>query len=315
MGKIYAYRCSYCLAMGHKIHQCTHPSIDELQKELEEFTIFIYIFFFQETPNQNIKKKYTITNAIEIWLDQKEYYELKMIGYHFHINAERRGTYLQILPKEICNQFISDNIYNKILEFSDAKLEKYFQCMNSLFKINIPEYKACIEYYCSPNHKFYIRLNTERSTTPTDQTPHYTNEDIIECPICFTDIEDKKCMRTNCNHEYCSGCFLKYMWIQSYKSGNMIIGCPMCRENVTTIAVADPNICSITGTRFIFPPPSQNPSPSQNPISIEAIPRRNVNNRYLQVISNLVFVLLFITKVGFIVYFTLSFVNNELIKN
>jgi hypothetical protein len=91
----------------------------------------------------------------------------------------------------------------------------------------------------------------------------------------------------------------------------------MCRENITAITVEEPTISSIMTTRFIFPPPNPNPNPSQNPNpnSIEAIPRRYVNNRYLQVISNLVFVLLFATKVGFIVYFTLSFVNNELIKN
>jgi hypothetical protein len=309
MKNINTYQCSYCQTIGHKIHQCSHPSIAELQKEVEELTIFIYIFFFQETTNQTIKKKYNICYVLSMWLQQKEYCELKIIGYRFQMTTEKKETYLQILPKEICNQFINDNIYNKILEFSDAKLEKYFRITNALFKINVPEYKACLEYYCFPNHTFYIKMNTERKITKQINQFTNKNEGIIECecPICFTDMEDTKCMRTNCNHVYCSSCFLKYMWIQSYKSYNMIIGCPMCRENITAISIEDPNICSIMEKRFIPPPPK--------PIHIRKVEERDIITRYLQVISNIVFVLLFVTKVGFIVYFTLSFVNNELIKN
>ena len=60
---------------------------------------------------------------------------------------------------------------------------------------------------------------------------HKTEQEDQECSICYCEMENTKCILSNCGHLNCVDCVVKMLQLQC----NDMYNCPMCRTQVKTL--------------------------------------------------------------------------------
>jgi len=59
----------------------------------------------------------------------------------------------------------------------------------------------------------------------------------VECPICYDECCETKCVQTNCNHAFCLDCMTSHL--DSIKDKTILSGCPVCRTELTSLCVSN----------------------------------------------------------------------------
>ena len=59
----------------------------------------------------------------------------------------------------------------------------------------------------------------------------------VECPICYDECCETKCVQTNCKHAFCLDCMTSHL--DSIKDKTILSGCPVCRTELTSLCVSN----------------------------------------------------------------------------
>jgi len=59
----------------------------------------------------------------------------------------------------------------------------------------------------------------------------------VECPICYDECCETKCVQTNCKHAFCLDCMTSHL--DSIKDKTILSGCPVCRTELTSLCVTN----------------------------------------------------------------------------
>jgi len=277
------HHCSFCGKAGHKINQCKDTIAIDLLTEAEEVSIVNYCLYWEWNPTET----HDSGEYIKIWLKERTPQELKIISYNFGLKPKTtniKEDCITILSKKCKERWLIPNdettITYKFATFSKEKLKKWSEHICKHFRRNKNKIYRRIYNICCPECRFHIDLgNTITNTIKNGQD----NKCLQECPICFVEItSSEQIVITDCNHEFCNQCVIKYVWLEVNKNEDLslCLSCPLCRKNITKLNTTNKETSEIL-TRFCEPMPMPMPMPTPTPILVtQIITQSRYNNNH-----------------------------------
>ena len=241
-------KCLYCEKKGHTINYCNDESIKLLDDEMREKSIFGILVL----PSKDKAEMYIIKllkSLSKIQLIVLYNYNYKIRKNFACIDKKLKITYINILIK---NYFQDENVllYSKKIEkmekITDKKYKIYsdevLKLIDDLYYyyniydeyVNVLTYtKNKINFYRIIQRKFDICLENMYSS-PRIELNENMNDD--ECPICYEIYSNNDLIKTNCDHNYCRECLIRYL-----KSLNEIPNkepcCALCRQQIKKLKI------------------------------------------------------------------------------
>ena len=249
-------KCGFCRKSGHTINNCNDNEIYELDEYLSNIAL---LDFLQE------KKKYT-AHIIQNLPDSS----LKVICYlHNVLFNNSNGNIANTLVEKYINDHFQnlltkmndlndenicdflEIVYSKILEsrieVEDEIITKkyFFQKINFiLLKENIS-----IRYFIKIERVSNNLLDTKSTIQNLDNSNSNNN---IECPICYSELNNSTRLITQCGHNYCYTCF--YNYLNSLKNDKYILPCCcFCRKEIAKFYYCNQIECNKIQDKFLLP--------------------------------------------------------------
>lgn len=220
-------KCSYCNKMGHKINKCNNNErIKKINDEIVERTVFSRVIM-QPYPYTSLARRY-----LRLYLCGHSEMSLLMLCYYTntkkYTTEYKKSSYINLLVEYYYQQLNKDsNTLTRMLNaITDENYEKYTnEILNNSVSLNLTfELEEMVLYYVyfyrPPQRKFNIQLVTNINTNNTNTK--------IECPICYETIPNSQIIRTDCGHNYCKECLIKYF--KSLNGSNAPPTCACCRK-------------------------------------------------------------------------------------
>lgn len=229
--------CEFCLKEGHCIKKCNSPMIEHIHQELIDAAIFSYFV----TDN---------TDFLRIWLRTFPVEYLCVIGYKFGIKKTKFESYMILLETIYWNTQIQIPLGIELFERIDEKRIQYF-ARKLVERLPTFDYRIGEILYTlrPPQRKFNIRTMMLCRETSEEL------KELKECPICLSDeIKYADILTTNCKHIYCKPCLANYFKSLNRKPLTTIPKCPMCRTDIKTLEIKDPEIYKEINKKFCISP-------------------------------------------------------------
>lgn len=222
----YERKCSFCGCKTHNVTRCNSEVINSFNNYLKYLKNY-YMSFYSNVmllAIQNFETYlYDYCNESE---DNKKI--LRTVACRYY--KIRLRSLLQISINNIIMQlfdinvsWFSNNQYNLIsfTQYSPIRISLVLNQItlnyitsNNINIINEPVVEECVHYE--------IKLEELNNDTNNDTSI------IIECPICYNNIDKINTITLNCKHNFCLECSQKLLNTK-YKN------CPCCRKDIQTI--------------------------------------------------------------------------------
>jgi len=217
--------CSYCNIKGHKINNCEHESINELDI-FGNYTIALGYFIFGFTR---------ITSYTKWWLNSLDSKQLQIIGYKHKLGNKKfidKHLYINDLIKIYKTNQLEPGYESR---FNDLIFNLDSEIINQFYK----DMEKCINDIGGIKRK----LNDHRKFVKYPMQIHFNNltqnaEDT--CPICIDDTIESNCIYMGCNHSICISCFIKILCTERNQLKTNV-NCPLCRRHVDEISLCKSN--------------------------------------------------------------------------
>ena len=271
-------KCSYCNKPGHKINNCNHSAIKQLNHDVVERTVFSHMVI----PYISVAKKY-----LRLYLCSHSELNLLMLCYYTKIKKYsteyKKSSYINLLVEyyyQKLNQSLNTLTF-MLSTISDDNYEKYTdEILNNSVSLSLTyEIEEMILNYVykyrPPQRKFNIQVVT---THPQQHSTCKTNN--IDCPICYETFASTEIIRTGCNHNYCKSCLISYF--KSLNHNNHSPSCACCREIIIKLEIRNKKTRDEIQTKYChppLPPPPQAARPPEPAIPpLQAPPPQNQQN-------------------------------------
>jgi hypothetical protein len=179
-----------------------------------------------------------ITNEIEAWVNS--YLQLQTNGYHARDreNLNRLSNVYSNEQHELIMLLLDLATY-EIHELDSSGTQdpvlNYARYLRQKFSSNeLSLIYAIYVVTIMPADSFSgIQLKPKKTVNVSQQSlsPKLSFE-TKECPICYCQLKNSFCVKTSCNHSYCSGCFIE---IYKRRDDNEYPCCALCRSKVDSI--------------------------------------------------------------------------------
>lgn len=251
--KLNVKKCGFCRKPGHTINNCKDSAIDELDKYFYDIALLDFLQskisytakIIMDLPKSSIKVicylhnisyNNSIINISKILME-------KYINAHF----QNLLTTMNDLNNENICKFL-EIMYSNILEFrieveDEIITPKYFfQKMNFIFlKENI-------------SNRYFITIERVANNLLDSKSTLHNAEDnnnTIECPICYSELDNNAKIITECGHHYCYICF--YNYLDSLKNNKYILPCCcFCRKTIDKIYYCNMDECNKIKDKFLL---------------------------------------------------------------
>ena len=246
-------KCGFCREPGHTINNCNDDEIYELDKYLNDIAL---LDFLQD------RKKYTAT-IIENLPEPS----IKVICYLHDISFNNSIINIGniLMEKYINEQF--QNLLIKMNELNDKNICQFLENMYSNIlesrievedEIITPKYFFQKMYFIflkeNISNRYFIKIQrVSNNLLDSKSTIHNTedNNNTVECPVCYSELDNNTKLITKCGHHYCYTCF--YNYLDTLKHNKYILPCCcFCRTTITKIYYCNTNECKKIKDKFLL---------------------------------------------------------------
>ena len=240
-------KCSFCRNPGHTINHCNDSKITDLHNYIE--TIAILDIF-------DNNKNYTLS-----YLNSLDIPEIKVLCYlhgitYYQINAAIDKIFLYYIKYkfEIVSDKITNvnntNMFNFLVELYTEILNARIEVEDKLFSPKYVYQKLSFIFYSHNIERRYF-IQSKRVINK-NQSFELNNNIEDDCPICFTPLTNENRIITDCNHNYCFGCFGQYL--ESIKNNvNENPKCCFCRNKISKINYFNQNSYQNLQNSYLLP--------------------------------------------------------------
>jgi len=234
-------KCSFCRNPGHTINHCNDSKITDLHNYIENIAI-LDVF----NNNQN----YTLS-----YLNSLNIPEIKILCYlhgitYYQINAAIDKIFLfyikykfEIVSDKIVN-LTNNSMFNFLVELYTEILNARIEVEDKLFS---PKY-----VYQKLSFIFYSHNIERRYFIQSKRVINENQNQEDDCPICFAPLTNENRIITDCNHNYCFGCFGQYL--ESIKNNvNENPKCCFCRSKINKIKYFNQNSYQNLQNSYLLP--------------------------------------------------------------
>lgn len=254
-------KCSYCNKPGHKINNCNHSAIKQLNHNLVERTIFSHMVI----PYISMAKKY-----LRLCLCSHSELNLLMLCYYTKIKKYsteyKKSSYINLLVEYYYQKLNQDlnTLTFMLATISDENYAKYTdEILNNSVSLNLTfEIEETILNYVytyrPPQRKFNIQV-------VSNPHPPISKPSNIECPICYETYSPSKIIQTGCCHYYCKDCLISYF--KSLNHNDHSPSCACCRKTITVLEIRNKKTREEIKNKYCYvqlPPPPE-PTPPVEP--------------------------------------------------
>ena len=284
-------KCSYCNKPGHKISNCNHSAIKQLNNNVVERAIFSHMVI----PYISVAKKY-----LRLYLCSHSELNLLMLCYYTktkkYSTEYKKSSYVNLLVEYYYQKLNQDlnTLTFMLATISDENYAKYTdEILNNsgTLSLTFEIEEMILNYvytYRPPQRRFNIQLVT---TNPQHPPTSKTNN--IECPICYETFSPTEIIHTGCSHKYCKGCLISYF--KSLNHNNHSPSCACCRKTITTLEIRNKKTSEEIKNKYCYAqlppppeparplepatpppqaPPPQNPTPQNNTYAASSLFQR-----------------------------------------
>ena len=268
-------KCSYCNKSGHKINNCNHPIIKQLNNNVVERTIFSHMVI----PYISVAKKY-----LRLYLCSLSEISLLILCYYTktkkYSTEYKKSSYVNLLVEYYYQKLNQDlnTLTHMLGTISDENYEKYTDeilnnsgtlCLTFGVEETILNY---VYKYRPPQRKFDIQVVT---TNRQYSTP-ITNND---CPICYETFSPFGIIHTGCGHNYCKDCLISYF--KSLNNNDHSPTCACCRKTIIMLEIKNKKTREEIKNKYCYvqlPPPPEPARPSEPATPpVQAPPQQDQN--------------------------------------
>ena len=248
-------KCGFCRKPDHTIKNCKDDAIYELDKYLYDIALLDFLQnrknyiagVIENLPISSIKVMYYLYNITFNTSIQ----DLSNILMEKYINEQFQNLLIKmnILNNENICKYLEE-MYSKILEsrieVEDEIITKkfFFQKMHFIFlKDNIS-----IRYFIEIERVSNNLLDTKSTIRPIDND---NNNNTVECPICYSELDNNTKLITQCGHSYCYTCF--YNYLNSLENDKYILPCCcFCRKEIDKFYYCNQIECNKIQDKFLL---------------------------------------------------------------
>jgi len=248
-------KCGYCREPGHTINNCKDSTIYEVDQYLYDIAL---LDFLQDRRN------YT-AEIIAILSDPS----IKVICYLHNVSFNNSIINISniLMEKYINIQF--ENLLKEIKKLSDENICSFLENIYSKVleaRIDVEDTIITPKYFFQKMHFIFFKetisnryfIETERvsnnllDTKSTIQNSEDNNNNTIECPVCYSELDNNTKLITQCGHYYCFDCF--YNYLNSFKDNKYDLPCCcFCRTTIDKIYYCNMNECNKIKDKFLLP--------------------------------------------------------------
>ncbi len=224
-------RCSFCTIIGHNIKNCNDLRIQnfDLQIKFEKNRLLIIY------DDINMQKE-----KLEQWIFRQNIQTVKAYSIR-HCDGKLSQNIMTLIQNiidnvysynsEMSNTSDSDNSSNE--ELLIEELRNYLIQNTDIDNINVINELVQIIISNRKREKTPIKLKHKINSVTKKES-----KDLIECNICFENIDKLNLIEYNCKHNFCVHCVKKT--IQTSEENQQDPCCALCREKINTL-----NLCKI----------------------------------------------------------------------
>lgn len=248
-------KCGFCREPGHTINNCKDSTIYEIDQYLYDIAL---LDFLQDRKNYIIQIIVNLSDPT-----------IKVICYLYNISFNNSIINIAniLMEKYINNQF--ENLLKEIKELNNENICKFLENMYSKVlesRIEVEDTIITPKYFFQKMHFLFLKetisnryfIETERTSIDIiDSKSVFQNNNIndvhtIECPVCYSELDNNTKLITQCGHYYCFDCF--YNYLNSFKDNKYDLPCCcFCRTTINKIYYCDTNECKKVKNKFLLP--------------------------------------------------------------
>jgi hypothetical protein len=252
--KLNVKKCGFCRKPGHTINNCKDSTIYEIDQYFYDVALLDFL---------QVQTSYTA----QIIMDLPES-SIKVICYLHNISYNNSIINIAniLMEKYINSQF--ENLLKEIKELNNENICQFLENMYSKvleFRIDVEDTIITPKYFFQKMHfiffketisnRYFIKIqrvsNNLLDTKSTIQNSE-DNNNTIECPICYSELDNNTKLITQCGHYYCYTCF--YNYLDTLKNDKYILPCCcFCRKTIDKIYYCNINECNKIQNNFLLP--------------------------------------------------------------
>ena len=252
--KLNVKKCGYCREYGHTINNCKDSTIYEVDQYLYDIAL---LDFLQDRRN------YT-AEIIAIFSEPT----IKVICYLHNVSFNNSNSNIAniLMEKYINIQF--ENLLKEIKELNNENICPFLENMYSKVlesRIDVEDTIITPKYFFQKMHfiffketisnRYFIEIERVSNNLLDAKSTIYNSEDnnnTIECPVCYSELDNNTKLITQCGHYYCFDCF--YNYLNSFKDNKYDLPCCcFCRTIINKIYYCNTNECKKVKNKFLLP--------------------------------------------------------------
>jgi hypothetical protein len=246
-------KCRYCREPGHTINNCKDSTIYEVDQYLYNIAL---LDFLQEQRNY--------TREIIVILSEPS---IKVICYLHNVSFNNSIINIANILTEKYINIHFENLLKEIKELNNENICQFLEIMYSKVlesRIEVEDTIITPKYFFQKMHfiffketisnRYFIEIERVFNNLLDAKSTIQNSEDdnnTIECPVCYSELDNNIKLITQCGHYYCFDCF--YNYLNSFKDNKYDLPCCcFCRTTINKIYYCNIDECNKIKDKFLL---------------------------------------------------------------